>query len=259
MLRNLALCRPLAVLDLETTGTDKRNDRIVEISVLKIWPDRREKQHTRRINPGIPIPPDATAIHGITDTDMVDQPRFEQVADDLLSLLEGCDLCGFNIKQFDLPLLYNEFRRAGRTFNLEGRALIDPKEIYHAYERRDLTAAVRFYLNRDHAGAHGAAADVKATAEILDTMLARYPDLERDTAGLHLRFQDASTVDVDGFFTRVVGEVRFAKGKHRGRPLDVIARTDPSYLEWMLRGDFFDDAKKLARDALRRHAVALVR
>jgi DNA polymerase-3 subunit epsilon len=252
MLGQLKLCRSLAVLDLETTGINPRTDRIIEISILIVRPDRRTKHHTRRLNPGVSIPPEATAVHGITDADVADAPRFADVADEVVALLEGCDLCGFNLKRFDLPLLYKEFTRAGRSFVLEGRALIDALEIFHTYEPRDLAAAVRFYLGREHRGGHAAATDALATAEVVDAMLARYADLPRDAAGLHAHFKDPAAVDAAGFFTRVSGEVRFAKGKHRGQPLDFVARTCPDYLEWMLGQDFFPDTKEVARTALRR-------
>jgi len=255
MFRNLKLRRPLAVLDLETTGVDVKTDRIVEIGILAVRPGRPAEQHTRRVNPGVPIPPGATAVHGITDDDVAGAPAFGAVADDLLTRLDGCDLCGFNVKRFDLPLLYNEFRRAGRSFPLDGRAVIDPQEIFHAYEPRDLTAAVRFYLGREHADARGAAADVRATAAVLDAMLGRYADLKRDVDGLHAQFRDPDAVDSAGFFTRVAGEIRFAKGKHRGQPLDFVARNSPDYLQWMLGQDFFEDAKAVARDALRRRGA----
>jgi DNA polymerase-3 subunit epsilon len=255
MLRHLVLRRPLAVLDLETTGLDTKTDRIVEIGVLKVGPDRRVEQFIRRINPGVPIPAEATAVHGITDEDVVGEPRFEAVAGDLLTRLDGCDLCGFNIKRFDLQLLYNELRRAGCTLSLEGRALIDPQQIFHHYERRDLAAAVRFYLGREHEGGHTAAADVTATAAVLDAMLSRYGDLQRDVEGLHAQFNDSNAVDSAGFFTHIAGEVRLAKGKHRGQPLDFIARTSPDYLEWILGQDFFEDTKAVVRDALHRHGA----
>lgn len=254
MLLNLALRRPLAILDLETTGVDVRNDRIVEISILKVWPDRRSRRHTRRVNPGVAIPPEATAIHGITDADVADAPAFGDLADRLLAWLEGCDLCGFNLKRFDLRLLHCEFQRAGRTFVIEGRALIDAQEIFHAYEPRNLAAAVRFYLGRDHEDGHAAAADVEATAAVLDVMLTRYDDLPRDVEGLHGRFLDTVALDSDGFFRRLRGAVQFAKGKHRGQPLDAIARIDPAYLEWMQGADFFEDTKAIARESLRRVA-----
>jgi DNA polymerase-3 subunit epsilon len=248
----LALRRPLAVVDLETTGTDVKTDRIVEISVLKVHPDGRRQQLTWRVNPGIPIPAAASAIHHITDADVAGLPTFAALAGEVLAFLEGADLCGFNIKKFDLQLLYNECGRAGQPLSLEGRAVIDAMEIFHTYEPRDLAAAVRFYCGRNHDNGHSAAADVLATAEVLDAMLVRYTDLPRDVAGLHQHFRDAKTIDSSGFFVRVEGEVRFAKGKHRGQPLDAVARTSPDYLEWMLREALFDDTKQLVREALRR-------
>jgi DNA polymerase-3 subunit epsilon len=250
MLTNINLERSLAVIDLETTGTDVKTDRIVEISVLKIQPDGRRIHRTRRLNPGKPIPAEATVIHGITDADVVREPRFEQVADSLLKFLDSCDLCGFNLKRFDLRLLHGEFSRAGCKLNLEGRAIIDPMEIFHHQEPRDLAAAVRTYVGREHEGGHSAAADVLATAEVLDAMLARYPELPRSVVGLHQHFTDASRMDSDGFFRRVEGEVRFVKGKHRGSSLAAVAAAVPDYLEWMLTQDFFDDTKEVVREAL---------
>jgi len=249
MLVNLSLDRPLAVIDLETTGTDLKTDRIVEISVLKIGPDGERTHRTRRLNPGRPIPPEATAVHGITDADVAGEPRFEQVADALLAFLDGCDLCGFNLKRFDLRILYGEVLRAGRKLVLEGRAIIDPMEIYHRQQPRDLAAAVRTYLGRDHQGGHSAAADVLATAEVLDAMVACYPELPRSVAGLHQHFVDADRIDSDGFFRRVEREVRFLKGRHRGSSLAAVAASDPGYLEWMLGQDFFADTKQIVRQA----------
>jgi DNA polymerase-3 subunit epsilon len=254
MFQNLPLERPLAVLDLETTGIDLKKDRIVEISVLKVMPGGLTEHHTERLNPGIPIPLEVIAIHGITDADVANAPRFEERADFLLALLEGCDLCGFNIKRFDLPLLYNEFVRVGRSFSLEGRSIIDPQEIFHNYEPRDLSAAVRFYLGRNHETRHEAAGDVLATAAVLDAMLTRYSDLPRDVPGLHAHFKTPGTIDSGGFFARVSGEVRFVKGKHRGEPLDAVARRSPDYLGWMLREIVFPDTQAIVRDALYRVA-----
>jgi DNA polymerase-3 subunit epsilon len=252
MLQNLALERPLAILDLETTGTDPQVDRIVEISVLKIHPDGRHEQLTTRLNPGMPIPPAATAVHGIDDAAVAAAPAFAEVAGRVLDFLDGCDLGGFNLKRFDLRLLYTECSRAGRTLPLEGRGVIDAMEIFHTYERRDLAAAVRFYCGREHADGHQAAADVRATVDVLDAMLARYADLPRTVAGLHLHFKVPDTVDSSGCFTRVEGEIRFAFGKYRGQPLHLIAVRKPDYLEWMLNQSFFDDTKQVVREALTR-------
>jgi DNA polymerase-3 subunit epsilon len=252
MFKHLVLSKPLAILDLETTGIDAQTDRIVEIGILKVLPDRRQIRRNHRVNPGIPIPPEATAVHGITDANVANEPRFEQLATEIRNFLDGCDLCGFNLKDFDLRFLYCEFNRASQPFSLEGRVFIDPMKIFHARERRDLAAAVRFYCGREHEDAHSASADALATAEVLDAMLARYADLPRTVAGLDQHLKDPNAVDSIGNFIRVKGEIRFAFGKHRGQPLDTVARSKPSYLQWMLAQDFLDDTKALVKDALRR-------
>jgi DNA polymerase-3 subunit epsilon len=252
MFKNLRLERPLAVLDLETTGTDPQKDRIVEISVLRVEADGQSRQWTQRVNPGIPIPPEATAVHHITNADVANEPPLEKVADEVLAILDGCDLAGFNIKRFDLRLLYVELGRVGRQLSLEGRSMVDAMEIFHTYEPRDLSAAVRFYCGREHESAHTATADVQATADILDAMLARYRDLPRSVPGIYQRFSVPGALDANGCFHKINGEVRFAFGKYRGQPLDVIARTKPDYLDWMLREAFLEDAKALVREALRK-------
>lgn len=253
MFNHLALNRPLAILDVETTGVDPKVDRIVEISVLRMCPQTGRDHRTRRLNPTVPIPAEATLVHGIRDADVADMPKFADVAPSLLAFLDGCDLCGFNLKRFDLRILNAEFARAGHIFALDGRAIIDPMEIFHAYEKRDLTAAVRFYLARSHDQGHAAAADVQATAEVLDAMLARYADLPRTVADLHQHFKDRSMVDSDGFFSRVGDEIRFRLGKHRGQPLEAVATRHPDYLRWMLTQHFFADTKAVASAALHRN------
>jgi DNA polymerase-3 subunit epsilon len=250
MFRYLRLARPLAVLDLETTGVDPATDRVVEVSVLTVLPDGDRQHRTRRVNPGVPIPPAAAAVHGITDADVAGEPAFAHVAGGLDAFLRGCDLCGFNLKRFDLRLLYTEFKRAGIAFDLEGRALVDPMEIFHHFERRDLAAAVRYYLGRDHDGAHSAAADVLAAAAILDAMLDRYPELPRSAEDLHVQFKDPKAVDSGGKFIRINDEIRFTFGKYKGQPLAVVAKGDPGYLYWILDADFFSDTKDLVRRAL---------
>ena len=250
MFKNLVLEKPVAVIDLETTGTDPQSDRIVEIGILKVTVDGRRSRRILRINPEVPIPPSATEVHGITDDDVADEPRFADVADNLIAFLDGCDLCGFNLKRFDLRLLYAEFTRAGKPLSLQGRAIVDALEIFFAYEKRDLAAAVRFYCGREHENAHSAGGDVVATAEVLDAMLARYSDLPRTIAALHHHFKDPNAVDSNGCFVRVAGQVRFAFGKHRGQALDAVARAKPDYLKWMLAQDFFDDTKAVVLQAL---------
>jgi len=252
MFKHLVLHKPLAIIDIETTGTDPQTDRIVEIGILKALPDGQEEQRNRRINPGIPIPPSATAIHGITDADVANKPHFKQIAAGLRAFLEGCDLCGFNLKRFDLRVLHVEFTRAGKVLPLEGRAILDPLEIYHTRERRDLTAAVRFYCGREHESPHAASADVLATANVLDAMLGRYTDLPRTIAGLDQHLKNPNAVDSAGNFVRVDGVIHFAFGKCRGQTLDAVAQVKPDYLRWMLTQDFFDDTKAFVKEALGR-------
>lgn len=203
MLQNIKLDRPLAVLDLETTGTDPKLDRIIEVSVLKLLPGGGNDHRTRRVNPGVPIPPEATAVHGITDDDVADSPSFRAIAPSLARFLDGCDLAGFNILNFDLRLLVAEFNRAGLVFQVAGRKVIDTCRIFHQRERRDLTAAYKFYCGLEHKGAHGAAADVLATAAILDAQVAWYEDLPSTVDGLHGVCNDPHAIDMSGMFGRV--------------------------------------------------------
>ncbi len=253
MLVNIALDRPLAILDLETTGVRTDLDRIVEISVRKLAPGVEPVHRTRRVNPGMPIPPEATAVHGISDADVEGESSFEEVAPRLARFLDGCDLCGFNIVAYDLKLLLAEFRRVGVPFSLDGRRCVDVLKIYHARERRDLAAALRFYCDRDHEGAHGAEADVLATQAILDAQALRYADLPRTIGELHDHLRDPSAVDFEGKFRRGEdGVVVLDFSEHRGKSLDEMARSSPGFLRWMLGKDFMDDAKAIVAEALRR-------
>jgi DNA polymerase-3 subunit epsilon len=251
MMKNIRLDRPLVVLDLETTGKRIHVDRIVEISTLKLFPDASNKIYTRRINPCIPIPTQATAIHGITDTDVANEKTFEEIAPNLAKYLDGCDLCGYNLWSFDLKLLTNEFRRVGVPFSTEGRYLIDPKRIFHKREPRDLAAALRFFCGMEHVGAHGAEADVLAALRVLDSQLERYEDLPRTIPELHDAMEYPDIVDPDGkFMRRDDGVIVFAFGPQCDRPLDDVARTNPAFLEWMLKKDFSDEAKSVVREAM---------
>lgn len=230
-LRYLTLARPLAVLDLESTGTDPATDRVVELAVLTLRPDGSAEPYATRVHPGRVIPAAATAVHGITDADVRGAPTFAAVAPDLVRRLAGCDLAGFGLTGFDLPLLCAECARAGVPFDLAGRAVLDALAVYRRHEARTLSAAVAFYLGRDHAGAHGAAADAAAAAAVLDAQVGRY-GLPADPAALHASLAE---VDAAGKFRRGAGGGPvFAFGKHAGRPLADVARTDPGYLAWVL-------------------------
>ena len=252
VLKNLALKRPLAIIDLETTGRDVKEDRIVEISVLRIQPDGTTEHRTRRCHPGRPIPAEVTEVHGITDADVENEPPFHRLARGLLDFLDGCDLCGYNIRSFDLRVLYAEFERANLTFDLEGRAIVDPMTIFMRQERRDLTSAVRFYLNRDFDDAHSAKADVLATIEVLDAMLGRYTELPNDVTELHAledKGNRRTHIGVSGMLTKAQGEIRFVKGKHRGVSLAFVAANDPGYLLWLLDSDFCNATKLIVQQA----------
>jgi DNA polymerase-3 subunit epsilon len=250
---NLDLKRPLAFFDLETTGIDPTRDKIVEICVVRVSPGGVRDTRSFRINPGRPIPPDATAVHGIRDEDVKDAPAFRDVARDLLTWLADADLAGFNVHRFDVPLLEREFRDAGLDLALAGRSVVDVMTIFHRKEPRDLSAAVRFFLNREHAGAHGAEADVLAALDVLDAQLARYADLPRAVAELHAWAHPvpAGAVDRGGKFVLREGEIVFAFGRQKGKALREVARVQRDYLEWILRQDFPEDARALVQQALR--------
>jgi DNA polymerase-3 subunit epsilon len=243
----------LAVIDLESTGTDPLEDRIVELAVLTVDPTGSEDLFSTRVNPGRPIPPAATAVHGIADADLRDAPAFADVAPELVRRLSGCDLAGFGIAGFDLPLLCAECARAGVAFALKGRAVLDALSVYRRFEARTLAAAVAFYLGRSHQGAHAAAADARAAAEVLDAQVGRYR-LPAAPAALHGALVE---VDVAGKFRLGPGgAVVFAFGKYCGRPLAEVARSDPRYLEWVLTRPFLADVHDLVRAALAARAGA---
>jgi DNA polymerase-3 subunit epsilon len=249
-MKNLALERPLAVFDLETTGTSPSSDRIVEICVAVLAPGGSRNLFTRRVNPGRPIPPAATAVHGIGDADVADAPSFREVAPELVRLLEGCDLAGFNVISYDLPLIQAEFQRCNVNFSVEGRRIVDAQRIFHLKEPRTLSAAVKFYTGREHEGAHGAEADVLATVDVLDAQVGRYQDLPRDVEGLAGVSRPSDWADSQGKLGWSAGEMVLRFGKHRDRPIRDLVRTDAGYLEWILDSDFPADTKGLIRDAL---------
>jgi DNA polymerase-3 subunit epsilon len=245
-LSHLAPDRPLCAIDLETTGPDPARDRVVEVGVVKVEPDGTAAVVRQLVHPGRLIPPAATAVHGIADPDVAAAPPFAAVARPLASFLAGADLAGFGVARFDLPLLAAEFARAGVPFAVAGRQVVDALTVFHRHEPRDLAAAVRFYLGRDHVGAHSAVADARAALAVLDAQVGRY-GLPPTPAGLHARFGDA---DVAGQFRRGPdGGPVFGFGKHAGRSLAAVAATDPGYLDWLLGRPLLDDARTLVRAA----------
>jgi DNA polymerase-3 subunit epsilon len=249
---SLQLTRSIVCFDLETTGVDPATDRIVEISVLRVEPDGTRTVRTRRVNPARPIPAGATAVHGIRDEDVAEEPEFRQIARGLLELIGDADLAGFNVARFDIPLLDREFRDCGLDLGLARRHVVDAMTIFHRMEPRDLAAATRFYLDRELADAHSAEADVAASFAVLEAQLERYAELPRGVAELDtwLRRVPDNAADRSGKFVRENDRVVFNFGKHKGKPLAGIAAEAPDYLKWILGTDFPDDAKQLVRDAL---------
>jgi DNA polymerase-3 subunit epsilon len=249
---SLNLTRPLAVLDFETTGTVPAFDRIVEIGILKICSDGSKTVYHRRVNPECPIPPEATGVHGIGDDEVKNCPSFTQIAPELMQFLEECDFAGFNLLNFDLPLLQNEFARAKVEFSREKHRVIDACRIFHRKEPRDLISALKFFCKEGHSQAHSAMHDAEACWNVLEAQLARYPDLPRDMDGLHnyCNEQNGRFVDTDRKFEWRYNEATIAFGKNRGRSLKEIVRQDPGFLEWMLASDFGSETKDIVKRAL---------
>ena len=247
---SVTLQRPIAVLDLETTGLKPDLDRIVEIGILRVDPDGETTRYLRRVNPQVAIPREATAVHGIRDEDVINLPDFKSVAPEIALFLQGCDLAGFNVSNYDLRVLRREFERAGVEFSTEDRAIVDAQQIYHAKEPRNLEAACRFYLNEEHAHAHSALDDVLATWRVINAQVSRYRELPRDPARLSEIFN--RYVDSEGRFEWSHHRAVFTFGKHRGRAIEEVAEGDAEYLRWIAeKGEFRQDVKKIASDALK--------
>jgi DNA polymerase-3 subunit epsilon len=245
----LKLENPIIIFDLETTGLNLTSDRIVEISVIKVRPDGKEEYKTRKINPGIPIPAEASAIHGITDEDVKDCPKFKEVAKSLAVFIEGCDMAGYNLIKFDIPLLAEEFLRAGVDVDFRKVKIVDVQNIFHRMEQRTLVAAYKFYCNKILDNAHSADADTRATYEILQSQLDRYPELQNDVT-----FLSEFSVNVQNFdyANRFVAdkdkEPVFNFGKYKGRRVREILKVEPTYYSWIMNGDFPLDTKRVLEE-----------
>ena len=235
----LNLRNPLIFFDLETTGIDIANDRIVEISYLKVFPNGDEESRTIKINPTVPIPPKASAIHGITDDDVKNAPKFCEIAKMLANTFEGSDFAGYNSNKFDLPLLAEEFLRAGTDIDLKKRKFIDIQVIFHKREQRTLSAAYKFYCSKDLLNAHSAEADTRATYEILKAQLDRYNDLPNDVDELSKYSCQNQNVD---FIGRIIlneeGYEVFNFGKYKGQLVEEILKKDIGYYGWIMNGQF---------------------
>lgn len=243
---HIALKNPIAVFDLESTGIDVARDRIVEISIIKVMPDGSEDVKTRRINPTIPIPAEATKVHGITDEDVKSCPAFKEIAKDLAAYLEGCDVAGYNSTRFDVPLLAEEFLRAGVDVDFRSRHLVDVQNIFHRMEQRTLVAAYKFYCQKELLNAHSAEADTRATYEVLLAQLSRYPELQNDVPFLAEFSAKNRSVDYAG---RIVldnddNEI-FNFGKHKGKKVVDVLTRDPSYYAWIMNSEFTLDTKRV--------------
>jgi len=253
----LNLKNPLAFFDLETTGTNIANDRIVELAFLKVFPSGETEKKVMRINPTIAIPEESSVIHGIRDEDVKDAPTFKSIAKNLAKFLEGTDLAGFNIVRFDIPVLLEEFLRADVDCEVGNRKLIDAQKIFFMMEKRTLTAAYKFYCDKVLAGAHGAEADTMATYEVLKAQIERYDGqevqdiqgkvvstIENDMNSIH-KLVSSNMVDLAG---RLVlndkGVEVFNFGKHRGKPVADVFKREPGYYDWMMQGDFPLDTKR---------------
>ena len=243
----LNLRNPLVFFDLETTGINIVKDRIVEISFVKVHPNGKEECKTRRINPEMPIPPESTAIHGITDEDVKDCPTFKEIAKSLAAQIEGCDLAGYNSNRFDIPLLVEEFLRAGVDIDLNKRKFVDVQTIFHKMEQRTLSAAYKFYCDKSLENAHTAEADTMATYEILKAQLDRYPDdLQNDIEFLSKYSSFTNNVDFAG---RMVynedGKETINFGKYKGKLVEEVLKNDPGYYSWIMNGDVPLNTKKV--------------
>jgi len=252
----LHLKNPLTIFDLETTGTNIVKDRIVEISVVKLMPDGERIVKTNRINPTVPIPVETSLIHGIYDDDVKDAPTFRNIAKSLAAFLEGSDLGGFNILKFDVPVLVEEFLRADINFDVSKRKLVDVQKIFHMMEKRTLSAAYQFYCNKELTDAHSAEADTLATLAVLEAQVERYDGMEvvdnlgkklgevkNDMESLH-ELTAGNQVDLAGRMVfNADGIEVFNFGKHRNRPVSDVLQKEPSYYDWMMKGDFPQETK----------------
>ena len=244
------------VFDLETTGTNISQDRIVEIAMVKAMPDGTIEEKCRKLNPTIPIPLETSLIHGIYDEDVKDEATFKQVAKSLAQFLEGCDLGGFNVLGFDVPMLVEEFLRANVEFDVENRKIVDAQKIFHLMEKRNLTAAYKFYCDKKLENAHSAMADTQATYEVLVSQIEKYEGveafdnlgkplatIENDMGILH-NLTTSNRVDLAGRMILKDDVETFNFGKHRGKPVMEVLQKEPSFYDWMMKGDFPLDTKR---------------
>ncbi len=242
---NLKLTRPIACVDLETTGVSITQDRIVEISIIKLHPDGKKEVKTRRINPGIPIPKEASEIHGIYDEDVANEPGFKELANSIKQFLENCDLCGFNSNKFDFPILTEEFFRVGLDVNFRDRHLVDVQQIFFKKEPRNLSAAYKFYCGKELQDAHSAEADALATMDILFAQISHYEDLSDTVEELAVLSKGEDFLDYSRRVKLVNGIPVFNFGKYKDKAVTEVLKKEPQYYDWMMKGDFALDTKNV--------------
>jgi DNA polymerase-3 subunit epsilon len=251
--RKLALTKPLVFLDLETTGRVIGLDRIVEVGVLRVAPDGREIGYASRVNPEMPIPREATRVHGISDKDVRREQTFVEIAPRLSRLLGGADLAGYNICNFDLPMLQSEFERVAIPFTLKGRNVVDVMSIFFEKEPRDLAAAYRFYCGKEMKESHSAAGDARAAMDVLRGQLRKYPDLPSSPKGLSSflgQRRKTKTLDEGRWFETRHGQPAFARGKYRGMLIREVWESDPDYVQWMFDAGIQHDTLKVIRTVI---------
>jgi len=257
----LTLIRPLVVLDTEATGTYPGRDHVVELAFVKFHPDGRREIFHRRVRPPIPIPADAMRIHGISDADVADAPTFSALAREVADFLSGCDLAGYNIEGFDLPLLQIELARAGIDFDVTGVSIIDAQLVFHKEESRTLSDAVRLYVGRAHENAHSALADAEATALVIAGQLGRYPQMPRTPGEVAARYPPprGRRIDPEGKLVTRGGTVYVNFGKkHHGKSFDQVRGEDPHFFDWVLSGDFSPAVKRCVREYLAGRAQGVI-
>ena len=249
---SLQLKRPLAIIDLETTGINLSSDRIVEIAIVKIMPDGSRQVKRKLINPEMPIPPASTDVHGITNEMVKDAPTFKQAANEIKMFIANADLGGYNSNRFDIPLLVEEFLRSGIDIELDDRFLLDVQRVFHMMEQRTLSAAYKFYCDKILDGAHSAEVDATATWEVLEAQVKRYPQLG-DTVDAIVKFTgEDQVVDFARRFIMDNGVEVFNFGKHKGKPVTLVLKQEPQYYDWMMKGDFPLHTKQKLTEILNR-------
>ncbi|PZD77279.1 3'-5' exonuclease [Mesonia sp. K7] len=236
---NLQLTKPICFFDLETTGVNIAKDRIVEIAILKIFPNGNRESVVWRVNPEMPIPKEVTAVHGISNEDVANEPTFKQLSAKVYEMIKGCDLGGYNSNRFDIPLLAEEFLRVGVDFDIRNAMAVDVQTIFHKKEKRTLEAAYKFYCDKTLENAHSAEADTLATYEVLEAQLEKYPDLETNTKWLSEYSSHKKFVDFAGFIAyNKDGKEVLTFGKHKGKLVEVVLDEEPGYYGWIQNADF---------------------